>query len=420
MIATYQKDYVEISNLTKLNKLLNSLSSTNSIFYSSRDYDLRSLKSLDELRKFPFLCKKDLILDQKKNSPFGAFHCLPLNTYLRSHQTSGTTQKPLKWLDSAADWDWWKKCWSYVYQAAGFEAGDTIFFPFSFNFFIGFWSAYDAAQSLGIRTIAGGGQDSLTRIHTIQEYSPKGLIITPSHCFRLIEKARQVNVDLSSLSVSKIVLAGEAGGSIGGVAEQISTAWNSETFDHYGCTELGAMGYQCTEYRDGFHLNEDEFIFEVIDPHTLEPVGEAETGELVVTNLGRYGSPLIRYRTGDIVRVTHEICSCGRTHKRCIGGILGRVNDTMIVKGVNIYPSAVESVIRNYKDILDFQCLFKQDLVNPEIILKLAVKDEKEKILSAVWREMKNTFHFTFRVEIVPLGSLPKFEGKSKRFLLID
>src|SRR5262249_50376302 len=274
--------------------------------------------------RLPFTRKGELVADQDAHPPYGTNLSFPLGAYTRLHQTSGTTGRPLRILDTPESWLWWKRCWGYVYRGAGVRPDDRIFCAFSFGPFIGFWAAFEGGQHLGALMIPGGGQTSEQRLQMIADNQATVLVCTPTYALRLAEVAREQGFDASRSTIRATVHAGEPGASIPSTKQRIEEAWGARCYDHAGATEVGAHCFECVAQPGGIHLNEAEFIFEVVDPTTDEP---ADEGELIVTNLGRFGTPVVRYRTGDRVRRQPGLCPCGRTFGRLEGGILGRVDD---------------------------------------------------------------------------------------------
>jgi phenylacetate-CoA ligase len=309
------------------------------------------LTSWDDFQRLPCSSKRDLVDDQAAHPPFGTNLTYALERYVRVHQTSGTTGIPLRWLDTQASWEWWAHCWRFVLAGAGLGPGDRVYFPFSFGLFIGFWAGFEGARALGTLAIPGGGADSVARLAAMQALGATALVCTPSYALHLADTGRERGVDVATLPVRVTVHAGEPGAGIPAVRARIEQRWGARAFDHAGMTEMGAYGYECAA-QVGLHVNESEFICEVLDPATGAPARE---GELVLTNLGRLGSPVIRYRTGDRVRLADGSCGCGRTFQRLEGGILGRLDDMLIVRGVNVFPSAVEGIVRRFAAVEEFQ-----------------------------------------------------------------
>src|SRR6185295_2679320 len=235
-------------------------------------------------------------------------------------------------------WDWWLRCWEEVFKGAGVRPGDRMYVAFSFGPFIGFWAAFEASQRMGVMTISGGGQSTEQRLQSIFQHQATVLVCTPTYALRLADEARLRGLDLSRSAIRITVHAGEPGGSIPETRRRIQEAFGAKTFDHVGMTEMGAYGFEC-EMQSGMHIIEDEFIAELIDPETLAPVADGQKGELVLTNLGRVGMPVIRYRTGDLGVISRELCDCGRPWARLIGGVLGRADDMITIRGINVFPS---------------------------------------------------------------------------------
>src|SRR2546428_87470 len=306
-----------------------------------------TLQNIDDLSSFPYTTKQELVADQELHPLFGSNLTYPLSEYVRMHQTSGTTGQPLKVLDTQESWDWWADCWKSVYQAAGVTRDDIVFLAFSFGPFIGFWSAYEGAKRLGALTVPGGGMDSLQRLRVIEEIGATVLVCTPSYALRLAEVAQEHDMDMRSSSVRVTIHAGEPGASIPATRGRIERAWNARTYDHAGMTELGAYGYSCSE-QQRLHVNESEFAAEILDPRNHQPVSEGQVGELVLTNLGRWGSPAIRYRTGDLVRHGGYSCGCGRAFFSLAGGVVGGGVDLLLLGGVYIYPLGLGDVLARF------------------------------------------------------------------------
>ena len=213
--------------------------------------------------------------------------------------------------------------------------------PFSFGPFIGFWAAVEGARKINSLMIPSGGRDSLQRLHLMKELGATAICCTPTYALRLAEVARESDFDLSEIPVRKLINAGEPGANVPATKFRIESVWNSKCFDHAGASEIGAHSFECEVQPNGTHVIESEFIVEVLNPETFKPVSEGEIGELIITNLGRFGYPVIRYRSGDLVRLNQDICECGRTFSRFEGGVLGRVDDMFVIRGINVFPSAI-------------------------------------------------------------------------------
>lgn len=372
------------------------------------------LRSWDDFTRLPFTRKSELVEDQAAHSPFGANLTYPVEQYVRVHQTSGTTGTPLRWLDTQASWDWWLRCWGFVLRGAGLAAADRVFFPFSFGLFVGFWAGFEGARALGTLAIPGGGQDSAQRVAAIEALGATALCCTPSYALHLAEAARARGLDPAKLGIRTTVHAGEPGAGIPSVRARIEEAWGARAFDHAGMTEMGAYGFECAA-QAGLHVNESEFVAEIVDPASGAPAME---GELVLTNLGRAGSPLLRYRTGDRVRAASAACACGRTFLRLEGGILGRVDDMLIVRGVNVFPSALEGIVRRFAAVDEFQIQVSRPGQMDEICLAIEVRDgNASKTAAAVQEAVRVDLGIRVEVTTVATGSLPRYELKARRLI---
>ena len=369
------------------------------------------IERLTDLARLPFTSKRELVHDQEEHPLFGTNLTYPLSEYVRFHQTSGTAGRPLKILDTQESWDWWSECWTSVYRAAGVGRDDIVFLAFGFGPFIGFWSAYEGAKQLGALTVPGGGMDSLQRLRAIQEIGATVLVCTPSYALRLAEVAGQHGIDLRESSVRVTVHAGEPGASIPATRERIEQAWGARTYDHTGMTEMGAFGFSCSE-QQGVHVNEGEFIAEILDPASGQPVQEGQAGELVLTNLGRWGSPALRYRTGDLVRHGGYSCACGRTFLMLPGGVLGRADDMLIVRGVNVYPSALANILHRFPEVTEYRVIVTKNGPLDEIALQVECPAA---LVASISEEMHVALNLRVPIESVEVGTLPRFELKAKR-----
>jgi phenylacetate-CoA ligase len=371
------------------------------------------LRGWDDFLRLPLTTKAELVEDQAALPPFGSNLTFPLERYVRVHQTSGTSGTPIRWLDTQESWDWWARCWGFVLRGAGLGPEDRVFFPFSFGLFVGFWAGFEGARALGCLVIPGGGQDSVQRLAAIETLGATAIGCTPSYALHLAEVARERGIELRKFGVRATVHAGEPGAGIPSVRARIEEAWGARAYDHAGMTEMGAYGYECAA-QSGLHVNESEFIVEILDPTTGV---SAREGELVLTNLGRAGSPLLRYRTGDRVRLAAGPCECGRTFTRLGGGIMGRVDDMLIVRGVNVFPSALEGIVRRFAAVDEFRIEVYRRAEMDEVRLLLEVEDGATNVPLAVQAAVRVDLGIRVDVVTVPRQSLPRFELKAKRLV---
>jgi len=378
------------------------------------------LDSLQQLRGLPFTTKSDLVEDQEQHPPFGSDLTLARDRYIRIHQTSGTAGKPIYWLDTEESWDWWAECWKVVFEAAGAGAGDCVFFAFSFGPFIGFWAGWEGARKIGALAISGAAQSTAQRLRSIIDHGATVLVCTPTYALHMASEAKKAGIDLANDSAVKITIhAGEPGASIPSTKKMIEESWGAKCYDHAGATEVGAFGFECRSQPGGIHVNEYEFIVEIIDPQTGKPAGPGAPGELVMTNLGRAGSPVIRYRTGDLVQPSHRSCPCGRPFILLEGGVLGRADDMIVIRGVNVFPSAIENVMREFPEIEEFRVeTFERHAMRELKVIIEPISDPVSalRLQEKVSNVVRERIGLRAEVALVSPGSLPRFELKARRF----
>ncbi len=376
-----------------------------------------------DLRKLPFTTKAELVADQAANPPWGTALTEPLDRYTRYCQTSSTTGRPLKWIDTNESWQWLLECWKAVYRGARVGPGDRIFFPFSFGPFLGFWAAFDAGSQIGALCVPGGGMSSPMRLKLRTSVEATVVCCTPTYALHLVEVAAAEGVSLRESPVRVLIVAGEPGGSIPATRKRIEEAWGARVIDHHGLTEVGPVSFECWEAPGFLHLNESSFLCEVLDPVTLEPVPDGTRGELVVTSLGRSASPVLRYRTRDVVVRRSEPCPCGRSWARLAGGIVARDDDMVNVRGVNVYPTAIEAVLRDFHEIVEFRSTVSRSHEMRTLSLEIepvAGLGDGSALAAAVGKRLREALGLNVPVRTVEPMSLPRFEMKARRFVLED
>jgi len=412
---------IETTQIEKLSSML-ALELPGNAFYRRKflDHGFARADSLAAFRHFPFTTKNELVEDQAANPPFGTVLTFPVERYVKIHQTSGTTGKPMYWLDTEESWQWWAGCWKTVLEAADVTPADRIFFAFSFGPFIGFWSGWEGARKLGALAISGGGQSTPQRLKAIADYGATVLMCTPTYALHMGAEARKMGLDLAGGTQVRITIhAGEPGANIPSTRQRIEEIWGAKCYDHAGATEIGPYAFECQARAGGIHINENEYIAEVIDPRSGDAVKEGESGELVMTNLGRLGSPIIRYRTGDLVQPRLGNCSCGQPFLFLEGGILGRIDDMVVVRGVNVYPSAIENLMREFTEVEEFRIdTFLQDELR-EVRLTVEPRQDCQSVQTLgdrVVEKFRGRLGLRPQVEVVAPGTLPRFELKARRF----
>ncbi len=397
--------------LARFNAMLSEIIPQNG-FYADKLSQLDGpLRSFDDFASLPFTYKEELV-GVAFRSDFPANLTYLVDSYVRYHQTSGTRGKPLPVLDTARDWQWWVDCWQYVLDAAEIHPGDRVMMAFSFGPFIGFWTAHDAVIARGALVIPSGGFGTMARLELIRNTGATVVFSTPSYALHLAEVAQDRQINLPALGVRKMFVAGEPGGSVPSVRSRIEQAWNAKLTDHAGASEIGPWGFSDEQQR-GLYVMESEFIAEFLSHETGEPAKEGELSELVLTSLGRWGSPVIRYRTGDLVKpIWNHHQDSGFVLLE--GGILGRVDDMVVVRGVNIFPSSIEQIIRSFPEVVEYRLTATRNGEMDQ--LKLEIEDRLQKP-ERISEELQVRLGLKIEVALAPMGSLPRFEGKGKRFV---
>ena len=422
-VETMPRKALEALQIEKLCSMLEQIYGRNRFYTDKLDaagIHPDSIQTLDDLRRLPLTEKSELVQAQSDALPFGSNTTFEESAYSRFHQTSGTTGTPLRVLDTPESWDWWGRCWGHVLAGAGLTENDRMFVPFSFGPFIGFWAAVEGAQKINALMIPGGGRDSLQRLHLMKELGATAMCCTPTYALRLAEVAQESSFDLSEIPLRTLIHAGEPGANVPATKVRIESVWNAKCYDHAGASEIGAHSFECEIQPNGTHVTESEFIVEVLNPETLEPVPAGEQGELIITNLGRIGYPVIRYRSGDLVVLNQQKCTCGRSFARFEGGVIGRADDMVVVRGINVFPSAVENLVRQCESVEEFRITVTTDreMGNLAIELELSKNANPESARKTVDQTIQNGLSLRPEITLVPSGSLPRFEMKAKRFHL--
>jgi phenylacetate-CoA ligase len=389
-------------------------------------FDPEGLSSLDDLRRIPLLTRDEWMASQDAAPPYGEIPVIGGEGAIRLHTTSGTTGRgPLRALDSRKDWAWIAEMWCYGIWGCGVRSDDTSYIAFGYGSFIGFWGLHYAMEKMGVLNVPGGAQSTEARVLQIVDFGATVIAATPTYAIRLAQEAARLDVDLPASKVSRLILSGEPAGSIPQTKALIEELWGAKAYDTAGMTEIGTiMVFECSQQPGGTHIIEDHVLEEVLDPISLEPVAYGERGERVVTSFGRGSTPLLRYRTGDLVcRVPASNCSCGRGFDIYEGGILGRVDDMKLIRGTNVYPRAIEAIVREYPEIEEFQAVVFHEGIRDEIKLRVEVSPDSS---PEAWEALRESLHrrlghahegLNFQIERAGAGELPRFELKAKRMI---
>ncbi|WP_224401951.1 phenylacetate--CoA ligase family protein [Pseudonocardia sp. ICBG1034] len=382
------------------------------------------IRTRDDLARIPFLTREEWMASQEAHPPFGELPVTGAHDAIRLHTTSGTSGRtPLRALDSRKDWSWAAEMWCYALWGAGVRPHEVGYVAFGYGSFIGFWGLHNGLEKIGALTIPGGAQSTAQRVRQIHDFGATVVASTPTYALRLAAEAEELGIDLVNGPVRRVILSGEPAGSIPETKALIERKWGAAAYDTAGMTEVSTIVmFTPAEQPGGCHVIEDHLLEEVIDPETGREVGYGERGERVCTSFGRSTTPLLRYRTADlVVKVPGSRTTSGRTWDLYEGGIIGRVDDMKLVRGTNVYPGAVEAIVRGFDGIEEFQIRISRPGDRDEIELLLepaaTVDDTGWDLLSGrVAAELADSHEgLRFHVRRAATGELPRFELKAKR-----
>jgi phenylacetate-CoA ligase len=373
----------------------------------------------------PFTSKAEIERDRELAPPYGTNLTYPLDQYSRLCQSSGTSGTPLAWNDTQESWAALLDCWDEVYRAAGVGKADLVFFASSFGPFLGFWTAFESATRSGIPVLPGGGMSSVARLRAMALHGATVLCCTPTYALRLGEvlAAERGDEKLSGMSIRKVIVAGEPGGSIPQVRERLERLWaGARVIDHHGMTEVGPVSYERLDRPMSLCVIEEAYYAEVVDRESLREVGEGEKGELVLTTLRRTACPLLRYRTGDLVEKGYFLDQSGTPGLKILcleGGILGRVDDMVVVRGINIYPMAIESILLGFPEVAEYQVIHttRDSMDELEIAIEPVAGTADDALKERVGQALSDALTLRIPVKMVEPGSLPRFEFKARRWV---
>jgi phenylacetate-CoA ligase len=410
--------------LQRLNDLLERVRRENAFYQRKLAQAPRRIESLADLDAIPLSTKSEWI--SEASDGVALHHSYPMARYRRYHRTSGTRGRPMVVLDTDEDWDWWLATWQYVLDACQIEESDRVLMAFSFGPFIGFWSAHDACLRRRCMVIPSGGMPTAARIELIRSARPSVLFSTPTYAIHLGQEAERRGQSLRDANLRCVFVAGEPGGSVPSVRATIEKLYGAQVMDHAGATEIGPWGFGS---KDGLalHIIETEFIAEflpirsdnALTSEKVESLRRSDLRELVLTSLGRTGAPVIRYRTGDLVRPVHAMdansTSAGSTQfVRLEGGVVGRADDMFVVRGVNVFPSSIDALVREFPDLGEYRMTLTRAGALDELLLEV---EDPQHEPARIAERLLNRLQLRVEVVDVPEGSLPKSEGKSRRIV---
>ncbi len=382
------------------------------------------LKSFADLRRLPFTRKADYVAGLQAEPPFGTFAAVQPGEAVRVHFSSGTTARPAPVLWSRPDIERWADLYARYLYAQGLRRGDVLQCMFNYAWFVGGLGATLAAQHLGALVIPASSGDTERQIETIFQYGTNCVIGTPSFMAHIAEAAEKMGRDLRQSKVKMVCVGGEPGASVPGTRERLQAQWGAPMFDCYGALECQPIGWD-TAAQLGPTLAEDFIYVEILDPQTCEPVADGERGVLVLTHLDKQACPLVRWWTGDIVVRDSRTAPDGRTHARLTGGVLGRSDDMLIIRGVNLFPTAVEDIVRSFPELTNEYVLVTDASVkDPHTGFLTGVRLKVERATGArpdigerLSQRLREKLQVRFHVEVLEPGTLPRTVHKAKRVI---
>ncbi|HPF20931.1 MAG TPA: phenylacetate--CoA ligase [Syntrophomonas sp.] len=377
------------------------------------------INSLDDIKYLPFTTKQDL----RDNYPFGLF-AIPMSEVIRIHSSSGTTGKPTVVGYSRKDLDTWAELMARALYSAGARKRSVIQNAYGYGLFTGGLGMHYGAEKIGASVIPTSGGNSKRQIMLMQDFGSTLLTCTPSYALFLAEIMQEMGIDPQDLKLEAGVFGAEPWSE--NMRRELESKLHITAFDIYGLSEIIGPGVaiEC-ERRKGLHIAEDHFIPEIIDPVTREILPEGSQGELVLTTITKEALPIIRYRTRDLTTLNHEICPCGRTHVR-MHKVLGRSDDMVIIRGVNVFPSMVESVLLNIPGVEPFYVLIVDRIGNLDILEVQVEVSERifsdevrklEELGKHITKELESALGVSVKVRLVEPKTLERSEGKAKRVI---
>ncbi len=375
------------------------------------------IKTLDDIRRIPPTTKADL----RDNYPFGLF-AVPMKDIVRIHASSGTTGKPTVVGYTKHDLDMWSDCMARLCAAAGATAEDIVQISFGYGMFTGALGLHYGLEKLGCAVVPNSSGNTEKALMYMRDFKTTALVATPSYALYMAETAKSLDYPMSDYHLRLGLFGSE--GCTPEMRTQIENAWGLFATDNYGMSELMGPGVsgECTE-RCGLHINEDYFLAEIVDPNTLEVLSEGETGEVLITTLTKEGIPLLRYRTRDISRIVYEPCKCGRTFAR-MDKIKGRSDDMLKIRGVNVFPSQIESVLVGMDKVSPhYQLIVRREGFTDTLEIQVELSDtsllESFGKIQELQNKIKHNIHTVLgiqcKVSIVEPNTIERFVGKAKR-----
>jgi phenylacetate-CoA ligase len=426
-IEVWSRDRIEAFQLDALRRQLTRVHARSKHYrrvFDEAGFHPGDLKSFDDLRRLPLTRKSDYMAGLEAEPPFGTLSAVERGEAVRVHFSSGTTGRPAPVLWTQFDIERWADLYARSLYAQGLRRGDVFQCMFNYAWFVGGLGATLAAQSLGALVIPGSSGDTERQIDTLFRYGTNCVIGTPSFMSHIAEAAIKAGRDLRESNVKMVCVGGEPGASIPGTRERIESQWGAKMFDCYGALECQPIGWD-TAAQLGPTLAEDFIYVEILHPDTHEPVADGERGVLVLTHLDKQACPLVRWWTGDVVVRDRSTALDGRTHARLRGGVLGRADDMLIIRGVNLFPAAVEDIVRAFPDLTNEYVIVIDDSVKDaktgfltgvrlRVERAAGARDDIGEVLS---QKLRERLQVRFHVEVLEPGILPRTVHKAKRVI---
>ncbi|MEU8367376.1 phenylacetate--CoA ligase family protein [Micromonospora tulbaghiae] len=426
---TWPRERLAAYQLTRLKAQLSYVYEA-SDFYRTRwdalGFHPGDVRELADLRRLPLVGKADYVADLAAHPPWGSAVAAPVADRRRVHFSSGTTSNPTPVLWTAHDLDRWADLYARAAYSQGVRDTDVYQCLFSYAWFVGGLGATAGYQRIGVTLLPAGSGDTQRQIDTIFRYGTTAVGGTPSFMLHLAETAERAGTPLRDSPVRRIQVGGEPGAGVPATRAHIEQRWGAKCFDGYGSLEFQPIAWECEEQAGG-HLAEDFAYAEVLDPYTHEPVPDGTPGLLVLTHLDKRATPLVRWATGDVVVRDSTACPCGRTLARLPGGVVGRADDMLVVRGVNLFPSAVEQVVRATPGTCgEYLIVLDEDVTDPAtgyltgIKLRVEVTGDDQRVARELAHAVRAELTVRAVVETVPEGALPRSTHKSKRVVRAD
>ena len=421
---SWSRDAIEAYQLQALRTQLQRVGAESHYYretFARAGFEAGDLQSLDDLARLPFTRKSDYVATITPENPYGAFMCAPQSAVRRMHFSSGTTAAPSPQFWSARDLDRWAALYARNAHAQGVRAGDVFQCMFTYTWFVGGLGATAGYQKAGALVIPAGSQDTERQIATMFAYGTTAFCATPSFALYLAEEVARRGRNPADAGVRTIMVGGEPGASVRATRARIEEAWGARCYDAYGCLEFQPIAADC-EAQEGLHLAEDFSYAEVVDAESGAPVPDGQPGVLVLTHLDKEAGPLVRWWTGDIVVRERKPCACGRTHARLLGGVLGRADDMLVVRGVNVFPSAIEELVRTMPALTDEYCIVIDDSVRDAagflkaIRLQVEAADDRD-AGDALAQRVRSRLGVHAVVEVLAPGTLERSTHKARRLI---